>query len=103
MEHLSEQPRNEAEVLAQTQELWNELMTGPHRAEAYNEMADFGQHLKKKYQGKDGSLSVTDYTLYHLLGGSGLMPGHTPKAFDFPGDDSVEAFLKALKVELQGK
>jgi hypothetical protein len=100
MEKLPGQPRNEAEVFAETHALWSELMTGPHMMEANEEMADFAEYLRKKYPGREGALG---YTLYHLLAGSSMMSQDVPAGFDFPGDDSVEMFLKALKIELQGK
>lgn len=99
MDSNFERPRNEAEISAETQAVYDRIMTGSHRMEANTEMAGFARYLREKYK----SPSATDYTLYHLLAGSTMMPDHAASGFDFPGDDSVEMFLKALEAELNLK
>lgn len=53
--------------------------------EASDIICDFADELRKKYK------NTTDYMLYHLLIGSTV---RQQVLFDFPGDDSVEKFIR---------
>ncbi len=59
--------------------------------EKYEEFVGFINSLKDKY-GKD----IEEYELFHFFVGSGLKDDHIPANFDFPGEDSIEQFVRRL-------
>lgn len=101
MEERLEQPRTQAEIFADSQATFQRLMSSPRRFEVYSEMAEFAEYLRGKYGIKNDHTGALDYAMYHLLAGSTPKLDQEPTRFDFPGDDSVEMFLKALETELQ--
>ncbi len=79
-------PDREA-VRAEIRKILSEAYSGD-RMETYDKVADFGQKLREKYKNYD------QYELYHILSGSTLIKA--PDNFDFPGEDSVELFIRSL-------
>ena len=85
------------EAPKQNEALLEEL--GNLRIEAYRkdkEEDNFSFHdkvLEKSKELKQRYSNYSDYELYHLLIGSQIK---SYKEFDFPGDDSVEKFLRSL-------
>lgn len=49
-------------------------------------LGDFGEHLREKYE------NFSEFRLYHILAGSTITK--KPAFFDFPGEDSVEKFIR---------
>lgn len=65
------------------------------------EITDFLKNLEVKY-----SNDHREYILYHVVGGSG--PGipwfeFSNEKIDFPGDDSIEKFIKSLEEKYKDK
>lgn len=54
----------------------------------YDKLVNFGQMLRKKYP------DCQDYELFHFLVGSTMRPEEMATKFDFPGEDSIETFLR---------
>lgn len=54
--------------------------------ELHDEIVDYALMLKKKYP------DYFRYKLYHALAGS--TPDETSDLFDFPGDESIEHFVR---------
>ncbi|KND52131.1 MAG: hypothetical protein AB198_02395 [Parcubacteria bacterium C7867-003] len=54
----------------------------------YEVLVEFANKLKEKYP------DHLDYELFHFLVGSTIRPETPPKYFDFPGEDSIEKFLR---------
>ena len=50
--------------------------------------------VKKVEEVRKVYLDYQKYEMYHLLVGSGLIG--TPEYFDFPGNDSIEKFIRSL-------
>lgn len=81
------------EGLPNEEKLISELKSklDPFRFSRDDEINDFADSLKKKY----GERDVYKYALFHILGGS---TGYEDlvEHFDFPGEDSVERFIRSL-------
>ncbi len=58
--------------------------------EKYELLAEFAKELKVKYP------DYLDYDMFHFLVGSTPMPDRMPTKFDFPGEDSIEGFLRGV-------
>lgn len=54
------------------------------------ELSDRATYLIKKYP------NSRDHLMFHVLTGSTMIPGGPAISEDFPGDDSVEKFIKDL-------
>lgn len=73
-------------LIADLQERIKIAYRSPDKFNKHNQIAEFGQHLRHKYS------DPTEYTLFHILVSS--TPVGTQPFFDFPGEDSVEKFIK---------
>jgi hypothetical protein len=61
-------------------------------------LVEFTEHLRKKYP------DYQNYRMYHFLVGSGaLKPDERFTEDDFPGEDSIENFIKRLYQESRKK
>ncbi len=58
--------------------------------EKYELLVEFANQLKVKYP------DYLDYDLFHFLVGSTPVPDKMPTKFDFPGEDSIEFFLRSI-------
>lgn len=76
-------PKNKEQIIQELGQLKSRFYKNE---ELYERLVEFGEGLKEKYS------DFLDYELFHFLVGS-TMQGE-PKHFDFPGEDSVEAFLR---------
>lgn len=56
--------------------------------EKYEMLVEFASGLKARYP------DFLDYDMFHFLAGSTPMPDRMPTKIDFPGEDSVEKFLR---------
>jgi len=83
---LSEEHKDKAELALELYKIKNILFKNPaNDFKNMSDMADFGRKLQEKYK------DTTKYWIYNMLAGS---TGVTSTEFDFPGDDSVEKFLR---------
>lgn len=80
------QPMDQERVLASLRARLDAVYAGPNKLEKFDQVAEFGQYLRRKYP------NPTQYTLFHVLAGSTLME-ETP-LFDFPGEDSIKKFIE---------
>ena len=86
-------------------ELRNLLLESYKKDEAEHSMVNYEMVLRKDKELKDKYPDYYTYRLYHLLIGSSVEPiisnpeNNSPlptENFDFPGDDSIEKFIREL-------
>jgi hypothetical protein len=89
-------------LLAELGALWDEFLSGREDSEFedHGKMVEFINGISDK-QGNKISQGIKDkypdyrnYELYHLLVGS--TPSIPCEKFDFPGDDSIERFIRSF-------
>lgn len=86
-ENFENNPGSHKETLVK--ELKDKMLVVSKRGnilETYDKISEFGEKLLEKYP------DARSYLLFHLLIGS--TPPYDLSLFDFPGDDSVEKFIK---------
>ncbi len=76
-------PKNKEQILVELNELKLKFYENP---DMYEKMFNFARSLRDKYP------NCEDCELFHFMIGSTMK--HEPAFFDFPGEDSVESFLR---------
>ncbi|MEK7478678.1 MAG: hypothetical protein AAB626_02005 [Patescibacteria group bacterium] len=85
---LPEKHRDKGELALELKKINNSLLekdAQKNNFENFTALGDFARNLKEKY--KDAG----KYHLYHMIIGS---TGTKTTEFDFPGEDSIEKFLR---------
>lgn len=80
------QPMRKEQIIEEVRSRRAAAYSGPNKLEKFDRLAEFGQYLQSKYP------NPTQYALFHILTGSTLM--REAPFFDFPGEDSIEKFIK---------
>jgi len=92
---LSEELKDKAELALELKKIFNSLLkkdAQKNNFENFTMLVNFAKNLRNKY--KDAS----DHWAYNMLIGSSTGEGKTPTKFDFPGDDSIEKYLKSKNI-----
>lgn len=78
-------PKNREQILGELAELKSKIYNIENE-DLLNRMVEFVDGLKEKYP------NYQDFELYHFIAGSGMK--RNPVDFDFPGEDSIEVWLR---------
>lgn len=82
---MEEAPKSKEQIMAELVDLKRKIYEDETK---YESMVEFGIELRNKYP------DCEEYELFHFLVGSSIREGHEPAHFDFPGEDSIETFLR---------